>query len=255
MTCASPSCAKSAKPVYQTSGGRSRSAVLRFAPHAKRSLTRKCFRSALQGAAHHMAQHVTCRVEAPVLRSALLKSQVALLRRVVAPQLKRATTYPADYVDTFVTRFPDVQVRAGCLLLAVHGRHGWGAPTLIPECKLMGAACSVCQAFPQLHTTRQRCRALEHCVSNFPACLAVLVHKNSPHACLVRWSGRHVHRAGRRPCMGGGGVAVGPGAHQVRHTAGLAVLPARGAHAGAQGMHITLSNHVRGATWATRSLL
>ena len=36
------------------------------------------------------------------------------------PQLKRATTYPADYVDTFVTRFPDVQVRAGCLSLAEH---------------------------------------------------------------------------------------------------------------------------------------
>ena len=31
-----------------------------------------------------------------------------------ALQLKRATTYPADYVDTFVTRFPDIQVRAGC---------------------------------------------------------------------------------------------------------------------------------------------
>ena len=27
-------------------------------------------------------------------------------------QLKRATMYPADYVDTFVTRFPDVQVRS-----------------------------------------------------------------------------------------------------------------------------------------------
>ena len=33
-------------------------------------------------------------------------------------QLKRATTYPEDYVDTFVSRFPDVQVHAGCLLIS-----------------------------------------------------------------------------------------------------------------------------------------